>query len=114
MERPFHVSACGVRHYWRDEADGGVTITSSQDTDAILDANKAMATHNDGYSLSRDLRRVASIPMVLVAKWLQEEGWNAFDPAHADRLRRKLNDPDYLWLRTGEGRLGATRDGGFR
>lgn len=105
MDRPFYVSAGGVRHHWRDEPDGGVTITASQDVDAILDLNKAMATENDGYSASREMRRAASIPLILVAKWLHEEGWNAFDPACGDRLKKKLNDPDYLWLRTAPGRL---------
>jgi hypothetical protein len=105
MEAPFYVSACGVRHHWRDEADGSATIISTQDTDAILDLNKAMATENDGWSASREMRRAASIPLILVAKWLHEEGWNAFDPACEDRLKRKLNDSDYLWLRTAPGRL---------
>ena len=104
-ERPWFVSSCGVAHYWRPQADGGVAITSVQDTGAILDRNRAMATHNDGYSPSRDIRRAASIPLILVAKWLQEEGWDAFDPACGDQLKKKLNDPDYLWLRTAPGRL---------
>jgi len=100
-----HASACGVRHYWRPQADGSALIVSEQDTAAILDFNRAMATENDGYTPSRDIRRAASIPLILVAKWLQEEGWNAFDPACSDRLKKKLNDPDYLWLRTAPGRL---------
>jgi hypothetical protein len=30
------------------------------------------------------------------------------DPAHADKLARKLNDPDWAYLRTAPGRLGVT------
>jgi hypothetical protein len=104
-EQPWFVSSYGVRHYWRPQADGSVVVASEQDTGAILDLNRAMATENDGYSPSRDLRRAASIPLILVAKWLHEEGWDAFDPACGDRLKKKLNDADYLWLRTAPGRL---------
>ncbi len=100
-----YVSRRGLRHAWRREADGALVLTASQDVSDILDANRAMATHNDGYGPTRELRRAASIPLVLVVKWLNEEGWNAFDPACADRLKRKLNDPDYLWLRTAPGRI---------
>ncbi|HWA60863.1 MAG TPA: hypothetical protein VG939_05785 [Caulobacteraceae bacterium] len=102
---PLFTSSAGVRHAWRDDGDGVRTLVSSQDVEAILDRNKAMATHNDGYAPSRELRRVASIPLVLILKWKNEEGWNAFDPACAERLRRKLNDPEYQFLRTAPGRL---------
>jgi hypothetical protein len=95
----------GIRHYWRDNVDGSASIATYQDVDPILDLNKAMATHNDGYSPSRELRRAASIPMTLIYKWLHEEGWNALNPAHGDRLKKKLNSSEYLYLRTAPGRL---------
>lgn len=93
----------GIRYGWMDDGKGGGTVVSQQDNDAILDRNKAMATHNDGYTPSRDMRRVASIPMLLVHKWLQEEGWWAFDPECADKLKAKLNSAEYLYLRTAPG-----------
>lgn len=88
-----------------DNEDGTSTIIETQDCDAILERNRAMYNHNDGYTPSRDIRRVASIPLELVYKWLNEEGWNAFDPHCADKLKQKLNDPAYLYLRTAPGRL---------
>ncbi len=94
--------------------DGKIITSATQDTDGILDANRAMVTHNDGYSPSRELRRVASIPLVLIYKWRAEEGWDALNPAHADRLARKLNDPDYAWLRTAPGVVAALPGGGLR
>lgn len=108
MAAPFFVSSAGVRHYWRDNPDGSVSIDSFQDVDAVLDRNKAMANENDGYTPSRDLRRVASIPLLLVQKWRDEEGWDAFDPACADRLARKLNSSEFLYLRTAPGHLGVS------
>ena len=105
-KRPFfNTPIFGIRRYWEDDGEGGGTIVSVQEIDPILDNNKAMSTHNDGYTPSRELRRVASIPLVLVHKWLTEEGWNALDPNYADKLKEKLNSSEYLYLRTAEGRF---------
>jgi hypothetical protein len=101
---PF-LSDGGVTREWHDHEDGTITVVERQDVSAILDRNKAMATHNDGYTPSREIRRAASIPNVLIHKWLVEEGWNAFDPACADKLKQKLNSSEYLYLRTAPGRL---------
>lgn len=98
-------SSMGLDHYMLED-ENGVRFEAVGQTDPIIERNKAMATHNDGYSPSRELRRVASIPFILINKWLNEEGWNALDPANHDRLARKLNDPDYAFLRTAEGRVG--------
>ncbi len=103
LGRPLFTSADGTRHFWANNHDGTYTVTAVQDCEAILDRNKAMATHNDGYSPSRELRRVASIPNVVALMWLREEGWWYLDPNAKDRLRRKLNDPDWRWLRTAPG-----------
>jgi hypothetical protein len=102
---PLLKSASGVRHFWRDVGGGNYEIVSLYDSEPILEQNKAMATHNDGYSPSRELRRAASIPFALIYKWLNEEGWNALDPANSDKLKQKLNSSEYLYLRTAPGRL---------
>jgi hypothetical protein len=99
-------SAAGIDHFLRQEADGSVHVESRQDVGHMLDINKALATHNDGYNPDRTMRRVASIPMILVYKWREEEGWDAFDPANEDKLAAKLDSSEYLYLRTAPGRLG--------
>jgi hypothetical protein len=96
----------GISHYQGIDDNGIIYHRSVGETDSVTELNKAMRTHNDGYSPSRELRRVASIPYILIHKWQVEEGWNALDPANADRLVRKLNDPDYAFLRTADGNLG--------
>jgi hypothetical protein len=98
-------SSAGVRHFWRDDGGGETSVVSFQDGSAILERNRAMASENDGYTPSRDIRRVASIPLILVLKWLNEEGWYAFDPNARGKLKQKLNDPEYRWLRTAPGRF---------
>lgn len=103
--KPLFRSSAGVDHFWRDNGDGTNSVVSQQSgavIEDILDHNKALAAENDGWSTGggRVMRRCASIPLALILKWKVEEGWDAFNPAHAERLRRKLNDPDYAYLRT--------------
>lgn len=103
-------SSMGVDH-WLVEDGGGHRFASSQDTTDMLERNKAMAAHNDGYSQSRELRRVASIPYIVGLQWLNEEGWWFMDadrdPAIARKLAAKLNSNEFEHLRTASGRVGV-------
>jgi hypothetical protein len=96
-----------VAHFWEDDGEGGGLVHSVQDVAPILERNKALYVANDGYSPSRELRRVAFIPNIVRQKWLNEEGWDAYRPdLYGDRLVAKLNDPEWRFLRTAPGRLG--------
>lgn len=101
---PLWTSEAGVRKSLRVNGDGSMDIALSQDMDALLDHNKASATHNDGYSESRETRRVASIPAVVAAMWT-EEGWYPHDKV---KLAQMLNSSDWAWLRTAPGCLGVS------
>lgn len=105
MSEPFFTSAAGTRHYWEDTPDGPI-IRTVADIGPALDCAKNMANENDGYTPSRDLRRAFFLPDVIIMKWLNEEGWNALNPHHHDRLVKKLNDPDWAYLRTAPGQIG--------
>jgi len=96
----------GTRRYMRISLDGQ-TIEYRRDYDVApaLEQNLAMRNHNDGYSQSREMRRAAHIPAAIIDKWLTEEGWDCRDPRNADRLHKKLIDPDWAYLRTADGRL---------
>jgi hypothetical protein len=100
-------SSAGIDH-WMVTEGKDTRFASTQATDPIIDRNKAMANHNDGYSQSREMRRVASVPYIVALQWLNEEGWWMFDPEHADKLAKKLNDPDWRHLRTADGRVGTS------
>jgi hypothetical protein len=102
-------SSAGIAYDWQETERGGANIIAVADVAPILERNKAMATHNDGYSKSREMRRVASIPLILLQKWKNEEGWdpwNTSDPDVQRKLALKLDDPEYQWLRTAPGRVG--------
>lgn len=98
----------GLKRYAKPDGNGGLIFNLVQDTTAAVDRAKAMKTHNDGYSESRELRRVAHIPDIVAQKWLIEEGWSIHDPGAAHKLAQKLNDPDWAHLRTAEGRVGVS------
>ena len=98
----------GISHYLVEDDQGIAHFKAVGETDPVIERNKAMLTHNDGYTPSREMRRVASIPYILINKWIVEEGVNVLDPANADFLKKKLNDPDYAFLRTAEGRIGMS------
>lgn len=87
-----------------DEPTNNIVVGRFQDVEPILEHNKRLATMDDGYSPSRNLRRVASIPMIVVEQWMQE-GISIFNKNHRDAIRKKLNDPENLFLRTAPGRL---------
>lgn len=93
-----------IRTEFIPEADGRFTLRQVQDVTPVLEHNKALATHNDGYSPSRELRRAASIPLVVVEQW-RREGIDIFDPNSRDAVRSKLNSSEWAYLRTAPGRL---------
>lgn len=106
---PLFNGATGVTHHIIvDEGSGESWVESSlpqANLDAILDNNAAMATHNDGYSESREFGRIASIPMAMVHHFREHEGWDPLSPEFDDKFTRLLNDSDYRKLRTGGGRV---------
>lgn len=108
---PLFTSAAGIKYVWKDDPEGNLLIKSYQsveDMAAILENNQRLATHNDGYTQSRDMARIASIPLAIIYKWMTEEGWDPFsqDPDCQRKLAQKLDDPEYRYLRTSEIILG--------
>ena len=102
---PLLTSEQGIVHSFEDHGDGSFTIHSSQDVEPLLDLNKAMANHNDGYSPSREWRRAAHIPVILLLAWRQEIGSDPLHPMNRAWLLRRLNDSDWRHLRNAPGRL---------
>lgn len=71
----------------------------------ILDVNKAKQNADDkGWSRTREMRRVASIPFAVLDIW-RGEGIRWWDQNHAPAVKAKLNDPQFRHLRTAPGRL---------
>jgi hypothetical protein len=96
--------AYGLTEAFHVDNEVKFVIETAQDVEAIIDNNKRLANDNDGYSPSRELRRIAAIPLVIVEKWRNELGVNIFNKDHEPKVRALLNDPDWRYLRTSPGR----------
>ena len=97
-----------VAHYSRPSDDGGLIIRSVQNVEPIIERNKALRTHNDGYNDDRTRRRVATIPSMVRIKIMEEQGWDPWKPhLYPEKMAALLNDPDWAFLRTADGRIGV-------
>ena len=96
-----------------DNGVDGIVQKRSLDVKPILENNKRLITQNDGYSPDRSLKRIASIPVVVLEIWCKEyhkdqNKGNWFElPKDIQKkiLREKLNSSEFKFFRTSEGRL---------
>lgn len=91
----------------REARNGIVTVKRIQDVQPYLDANKrAQANAVGGWRRTAgSLRRqIADIPNIVVEQWLKE-GFNIFQASERE-LRKKLDDPNWSYLKTIPGRVG--------
>jgi len=98
----------GVTQYFHhDDITGRWAIETVQDIEPILDTNKA-AQNDEGYSkngIKNDWWHFARIPVVIQEKWLREEGIDIYNKDHWQKVKRKLNDPDYKYLKMTTGKV---------
>lgn len=85
-----------------DRAERTITAERLQDCEPILDHNAQLRSMPQTSDM---MRHVASIPAVILEKWLMEE-WQRgnvtlklFGPEMDALVERKLRDPDWKWLR---------------
>ena len=80
-----------------DDTDKTVTYAQYQDVNPILENNKRLQGENP-YNQAKDWRRVASIPNIVMLKWLREDGISPLQyfrntKAYSKWLRGKIYDP---------------------
>ena len=102
-----HDPVTGLAEYHHYDATTDTTVIETvQDVAPVLERNKALQNADDGgWSPTRDLRRAATIPDIIILKWRNEEGIDVFDPNHWPAVKRKLNSSEYRWLRTAPGTI---------
>lgn len=104
--RPLGTDANGVEEYFdTDTATVRRDYKGSASPIPVIEDNKRVQNNGDGYTPSRDLQRVASIPIWVIHKWTQDYGVDPTKRGNEVLLARLLNDPDWRWLRTGSGTL---------
>jgi len=96
-----------------DEDTDTTTIRTVGDCEPYLEQNKRLA--NDTELTKRGIKDefwlFASIPPAIQVKWLVEEGLDVYNRHHAERVFKKLADPDYRYLKCTYGRHLAKGDG---
>jgi len=93
----------GLDTYWQyDDLTGTFILEYRQDTEPLLEQNKAMA-NDDDYTkagMKGEMWHYASVPNSLIVKWLVEDGIDFYDDNDWPKVLRKLNDPEYRYLTT--------------
>ena len=96
-----------------DNGNEGVVQKRSIDVKPIIENNKRLYNQNDGYSPYKGLKRIATIPTIILEIWTKEyhkdqNKGNWFDlPKDIQQkiLREKLNSSDYRYFRTSSGKF---------
>lgn len=88
-----------------DHATDVTIVGSYQDVGPLLELNRAMAKNNDytKQGIKNGWWKYASIPNILIEKWKNEEGVDVFNKDHEKAVYKKLNDPEYQYLKTTAG-----------
>lgn len=90
-----------------DHTEDKLVVERVQDVEPILEANKRdfNATPETG-QFKQPLVLAARIPLIVIEQWLKE-GINLFEPSPEmeKAVRKKLNSPEYAYLRTNRGRI---------
>ena len=101
---PF-VNDPGIKREWIDNEDGTFTVTEKEDLSALIERNKQIQNTADGYTPSRDMQYVGTIPATVHAQYLAR-GIDLYHPAFEKELIAYLNNSDFRHFRTGLGRIG--------
>lgn len=98
--------------YNLDEQEEKVIVKEETNIDSHLKHNKELLNSNDGYSKSRDLKRVASIPLGALQVWASEfdpstkgNWWKLPKETQSKILKLKLNSSEFKYFRTSQGRI---------
>ncbi len=77
-----------------------LTIEHWQDVEDIVENNKRLRSEPQRSDWGR---HIASIPNVILMQWMQADGVNVMGMSSEEwgrYVKRKLNDPDWAYLRT--------------
>ena len=93
-----HDPEAGITKLFHRLHDGDWVYQTIQDVEPILEANKA--EQNSGVKPSGTMRKVASIPLVLIVEWEKKYGLNFYNKDHWPGIKALLNSNEYRHLRT--------------
>ena len=89
-----------------DESTDTIIIKRTCDVQPIIDRNKELDNHTEGWvGQGRDMRLAASIPIEVAYKWLVEKGVNCWRKEHWPAVKKLLNSNEYKYRRPTHFRL---------
>jgi hypothetical protein len=91
-----------------DHSEDEVVLQNVQDVEPLLELNKKELTGDSMYGIGDNavgMRKVASIPLVVIEKWKRELGVDIMNKNDWPKIKQLLNDPENRFFRTREGRL---------
>jgi hypothetical protein len=87
--------------------DGDLTVRRVQDVESIIERNKFL--QGEGQTWAGAFRHIGTIPNVILEKWMNEEGAPNILAMGTEEfgqfIKRKLNDPDWRFLKATSGRV---------
>ena len=79
------------------------SLISTQDVQPFIEHNKRLQnTGKDYWRAGGDWRHEATIPIGVQFEWKQKYGIEVWNPEHGKAVVKKLNDPDWRYLKTAE------------
>lgn len=88
----------GLRKWVRGNEDDSVDVAYDQlNLKEYLDDNKR--AQNESFDRKSEMWHAASIPPIVIMEWLTEHGVRAWDPNHAEGVKRLLNSSEYAHLK---------------
>ena len=110
MKKDIKVDGLKKETFLLDEKEKQIVVKEEVNIDPHIKNNKRLYNLNDGYSKSRDLKRVASIPTLALQVWANEyngtNNWFALPKETQKKImKKKLNISEFKYFRTDEVRL---------
>ena len=110
MKKDITIDGLQKTTYLKDEMDGKIVTKEEVNINPHIEHNKRLYNLNDGYSKSRDMKRVASIPTLALSVWAKEYNgdgnWFALPKEVQSKiLKTKLNSNEFKYFRTAEGKI---------
>jgi hypothetical protein len=110
MRKDISIDGLKKETFSLDEMEKKIVLNEEINIDPHLQHNKRLLNLNDGYSKSRDLKRVASIPTLALSVWANEyngsNNWFSLPKEVQTKiLKTKLNSNEFKYFKTAEGKL---------
>ena len=110
MRKDIFVDGLKKETFKLDETEEKIVLKEELNIDSHLKHNKELLNKDDGYSKSKDLKRVASIPILALQVWTNEYNgtnnwWALPKEVQKDIMKKKLNSNEFKYFRTAEGRI---------